>query len=249
MEYYNREIAVSYGKIKLGTAGKLSLNGLKELYPSYPKDPQSWKDYTEDWAEKEWTHKSPKIVTLNQIHGDSIHQVSTDSLGEEEKSNFIWEGDGLYTELPNQMLVVRTADCVSVFLYSTKRPFVAIIHSGWKGTNLGITERMIERAIEIGYAQDELYMEIGPYIQGSDYEVGIDVANFFSELGEEVCCPKGKNKFLLDVGLAIEKRVKERFPSLGGIQNSHTNVFQSPLYFSHRAKEEGRNLNFILWES
>ena len=246
---YNREISVSYGKIKFGTAGKQSLVGIKEFYPIYPKNAETWRNYTEDWVKKEWKHKSPKIVTLNQIHGDLIHQVSKNTFAEDGKSNFIREGDGLYTELPNRLLVVRTADCVPVFLYSNKQPFVAMIHSGWKGTNLGITERMIERAIEIGYAQGELYMEIGPYIQGSDYEVGNDVANFFSELGEEVCFPKGNEKFLLDVGLAIEKRVKEKFTRLGGIKNSHTNVYKSPLYFSHRAKEEGRNLNFILWES
>lgn len=248
MEFF-KEISTDYGNIQYGTAGKPSVSGLENDFPSYPKTPEVWKLYIEKWLSKEWIGNSKDLVVLNQVHGNSIHQVSTDSLREEAKSNFIWEGDGLYTDLPNQLLVVRTADCVPVYLFSTKRPFVAIIHSGWKGTNLGITERMMERAIEIGYAQDELYMEIGPYIQGSDYEVGIDVAKFFSGFGEEVCCSKGNEKFLLDVGLAIEKRVKERFPRLGGIQNSHTNVYKSPLYFSHRAKEEGRNLNFILWES
>ncbi|TGL11496.1 polyphenol oxidase family protein [Leptospira meyeri] len=248
MEYI-REISVSYGKVKYGTAGKQSINGMAEFYPSYPKNAETWMEYIKVWAGTELEYESPKVFTLNQIHGDFIHQVGIKTTIDGWDSSLIWEGDGLYSELQKTLLVVRTADCVPVFLYSSKRPFVAIVHSGWKGTSLGITERMIERAIEMGYSQEELQMEIGPYIQASDYEVGPDVAKFFSHLGEEVCLPKGKDKFLLDVGLAIEKRVKEKFKLLGGVQNSHTNVYKSPLYFSHRAKEEGRNLNFILWVS
>ncbi|TGK87869.1 laccase domain-containing protein [Leptospira noumeaensis] len=244
---FNREISLPYGKIKLGTAGKQSLDGLKKKYPSYPKDAKTWKDYTEVWVKEKYKSPTPTVFTLNQVHGDSLHQILPGSV--DENSGLVHEGDGLYTELPNSILIVRTADCVPVYLYSNKRPFVAIVHSGWKGTSLGITERMIERAIEFGFSEEELYLEIGPYIQGSDYEVEEDVANLFIPLGTGVCHVTGKEKFLLDVGLAIESRVKERFEKIGGIQNLRTNVFQSPLYFSHRAKEEGRNLNFILWES
>ncbi|MCW7493751.1 polyphenol oxidase family protein [Leptospira sp. 2 VSF19] len=244
-----QEISTVYGNIKYGTAGKQSLVCLQNDFSSFPKTADVWKVYTEKWIKRERISNLDNFVILNQVHGDSIHQVMLETSGDAASSNLIWEGDGLYTELPNRLLVVRTADCVPVFLYSSKRPLVAIIHSGWKGASLSITERMIEKVIEMGFSQEELHMEIGPYIQGSDYEVGSDVANFFSHLGEEVCFPKGKDKFLLDVGLAIEKRVKEKFQRLGGVENSHTNVYGSPLYFSHRAKEEGRNLNFILWES
>ncbi|TGL87328.1 laccase domain-containing protein [Leptospira congkakensis] len=244
---YNREITVSYGKVKFGTAGKQDLDGLKEVYPVFSKTPEIWKEYTTVWANKEFENIPHKICTLNQVHGDFLHQIS--SVAPDSNPDLILTGDGLYTNLPNRLLVVRTADCVPIFLYSDKQPFVAMIHSGWKGTNLGITEQMLDTVIQLGYTEEELHLEIGPYIQGRDYEVGEDVAILFQDLGDKVCFPNGNGKFQLDVGLAIEARVKVRFPNLSEIRNSHTNVFQSPLYFSHRAKEEGRNLNFILWES
>ncbi|PJZ84087.1 polyphenol oxidase family protein [Leptospira harrisiae] len=244
---FNKKISLSYGKIRFGTAGKQSLDGLKKLFPSYPKNPTTWKEYTEVWVKEKFDSPLPNVFTLNQVHGDLLHQVLPGPVS--TNSELDWEGDGLYTELPNSILVVRTADCVPVYLYSNKRPFVAIVHSGWKGSSLGITERMIEKAMQLGLKEEELYLEIGPYIQGADYEVEEDVAHFFMPLGREVCHAKGKGKFLLDVGLAIEAGVKGRFHKIGGIQNLRTNVFQSPLYFSHRAKEEGRNINFILWES
>lgn len=237
----------NYGKVLYGTAGKQSLESLKEKYPLYPKNPERWKDYTEDWVKGEWKVSSPQIITLNQVHGNSIHFIYRESKILNELN--VLEGDGLYTESDNSILFVRTADCVPVFLYSHKRPFVAIVHSGWKGTSLGITERLIDETLRLGYDLEELHLEIGPYIQRSDYEVGEDVAEHFLSLGDAVCLPIGHGKFLLDVGLAIEMRVKMRFQNFNRIKNLHTNVCRSPLYFSHRAKEEGRNLNFILWES
>ncbi|MCW7467963.1 polyphenol oxidase family protein [Leptospira kanakyensis] len=244
---YTREIIVPYGKIKFGTAGKQSLDGIREVDSIYPKTAELWKQYTEVWVQREFKTSKPIITTLNQVHGDSLHSVTSQQ--SRLSADRILEGDGLYTEIPKTMLVVRTADCVPVFLYSNKQQFVAMIHSGWKGTSLGITEKMIDTAIRLGYTQEELHLEIGPYIQGSDYEVESDVANLFSQFGETVLFTKGQGKFLLDVGLAIEKRVREKFSKMGGVKNSHINVYRSPLYFSHRAKEEGRNLNFILWES
>lgn len=240
-------ISTTFGKVTYGTVGKQSLDDLKEKYPNFPKTPEGWVGYIKDWAKGEWNDFSNNIVMLNQVHGDVIHSISSDL--ETNVSFPLFAGDGLYTEIPNTLLVVRTADCVPVFLYSNKRPFVAVVHSGWKGTSLGITERLLDEVVSKGFDLAELQMEIGPYIQGGDYEVGEDVARHFLSLGEAVCFPKGNGKFLLDVGLAIEARVRERFRNLNGIKNSHINVFQSPLYFSHRAKEEGRNLNFILWES
>ncbi|PJZ45102.1 polyphenol oxidase family protein [Leptospira brenneri] len=242
-----KELSLPYGKIKFGVAGKQTLDSLKEKYPSYPKTSSLWKEYTKEWIGKDFDSSKIQGFTLNQVHGDSIHSVTYSETN--QNSEKILEGDALYTNSSDLMLVVRTADCVPVFLYSNKRPFIAIIHSGWKGTALGITEQVLEKTLELGFDLEELQLEIGPYIQKSDYEVGDDVAKYFLSLGEDVCQGKEDGKFLLDVGKAIEVRVGKRFGNLLKIKNDHTNVFRSPLYFSHRAKEEGRNLNFILWES
>ncbi|TGL40956.1 polyphenol oxidase family protein [Leptospira perdikensis] len=242
-----RVISTNFGKIKYGTAAKQELGSSSAEFPFYPNTPEGWMEYTNRWIFREWKNAFIQVASLNQVHGNTIHSVS--SFPKTKIEDLILEGDGLYTELPNTALVVRTADCVPVFVFSNKQPFVAVVHSGWKGTNLGITERLLDEVLRSGYKLEELQMELGPYIQSDDYEVGEDVATHFLPLGDSVCRPKTNGKFLLDVGVAIEMRVRERFGTSVAIKNSHTNVFQSPLYFSHRAKEEGRNLNFILWES
>jgi YfiH family protein len=250
----NREITLHYGKVVFGTIGKE--DGINRFFGDNPelkktdndlKSPEDWFRYTTETFYLKYPEVDGTIHCLHQVHGDTIHPIESDTLsqGKEEQK----EGDGLYTFQKKQILVVRTADCVPVFIYSVKRPFVAVIHSGWKGTKLGIAEKMIELILKEGFQLDELQIELGPYIQKDHYEVGEDVAQFFVGLGEDVCEPKGKGKYHLDVGQAIENRIKRRFGEMMLVKNSKIEVFQSPQFFSHRAKEEGRNLNFILWES
>ncbi|TGL53032.1 laccase domain-containing protein [Leptospira kemamanensis] len=241
-----KEISLPYGKVVFGSLGKKDLTtSLSDVY-GFPKSPIEWSNFTKSVLAKETNLPSSQITCLNQVHGDQIDCVSDSTM---EDPGEVPIGDGLYTSQKNQVLVVRTADCVPVFLHSTKRPFVSVLHSGWKGTKLGITEKMIQTLLDEGDFLEDLSLEFGPYIQRSNYEVGEDVATDFQSLGNDVCMPKGNGKFLLDVGLAIETRVKRQFGDKLQIRNDHVDVFQSPLYFSHRAKEEGRNLNFILWES
>ncbi|EOQ87632.1 YfiH family protein [Leptospira yanagawae serovar Saopaulo str. Sao Paulo = ATCC 700523] len=242
-----KEIPLTYGKITFGTLAKLESAKYWNEPNHFPKSPSEWHTFTKNVILSINRFNGYDVFCLNQVHGDAIEKVDGFSNGSDSFEPK--EGDGLWSVHKNKILVVRTADCVPVFLYSTKRPFVSILHSGWKGTMLGITEKMIKELLNKGFQLDELVLELGPYIQKQNYEVGEDVANIFEELGKEVCLPKGKGKFLLDVGIAIEKRVKRMFGDNIQIVNEQIEVFQSPQFFSHRAKEEGRNLNFILWES
>ncbi|GBF41598.1 YfiH family protein [Leptospira ellinghausenii] len=242
-----QSVLVPYGKITYGTLGKVELSNTIQGNQVFPKSAKDWLTYTREVFSETYSIPTYQIHSLGQVHGDHIEKFPSET--NHIPVIEVKQGDGLFSLQKNQVLVVRTADCVPVFLYSIKQPFVSVLHSGWKGTQLGITEKMIEKLISEGFSFEELILELGPYIQRKHYEVGEDVAVFFTELGTEVCMPISGGKFLLDVGLAITKRVEQRFGENIRIVNRHTDVFQSPLYFSHRTKEEGRNLNFILWES
>lgn len=242
-----QSVSVPYGKITFGTIGKNQLHDEKMGDRMFPKSAWDWFTYTKEIFSEIYPNPSYQVHSLQQVHGDSIEEIPLDA--DKKSFNEMKDGDGLFCIQEKQILVVRTADCVPVYLYSKKQPLVCMIHSGWKGTTLGITEKMIQSLLDQGYSIEELVMELGPYIQRSNYEVREDVANLFLELGPDVCYPKVDGKYLLDVGLAIERRVKRAFGDKLFVSNQKNEVFQSPLYFSHRAKEEGRNLNFILWES
>lgn len=117
------------------------------------------------------------------------------------------EADGLVTATPGLLLLVKTADCLPVFLVDPKKHVVAAVHCGWRGTK----EKIILRAVEImqkkaGSDPHELLAGFGPCIERGCYEVGREVFDEFRRNGfktEEIFQPAEKSgKFYLDLRLA-----------------------------------------------
>jgi polyphenol oxidase len=113
-----------------------------------------------------------RLATAAQVHGDMVleHQEG-------------WSGwlrgdaaDGHLSLARGTAMAVTVADCVPVFVAHPSGA-TAILHSGWRGTAAGITERAIVRLQELGYPPGELHLHCGPAICGRCYEVSADVAH------------------------------------------------------------------------
>lgn len=244
MSPFYRKIETSYGKVIFGTLGKYDeKKKLSFEETTYPSNAIDWHNYANKKI-KEVLSKDIQVYSLNQEHGKKIWK--TDDID----TNGDNLGDGLISKTDNECLVIRTADCVPVFFFSTRTPFVAVLHSGWKGTFLGITESLLSSLSEYDIDPKDCKIIIGPYIQKENYEIKWDVAQKFIDLGEKVIERRGEaeDSFLLDTGAAIEERIKRMGLEIE-VQNENWEVFGTKDFFSHRAKEVGRNLNFILWES
>lgn len=112
------------------------------------------------------------IVQANQIHSARVEKV--DSPGVIENC------DGLITDTPELYPVIGVADCHAVFLASTNRSAVGILHAGWRGIAGGIIEEGISKlAEECGIPVREIELGIGPGIGECCYEVGTEVASRF----------------------------------------------------------------------
>ncbi|MEQ8819259.1 MAG: polyphenol oxidase family protein [Sumerlaeia bacterium] len=116
------------------------------------------------------------IALLKQVHGTALHDAAN-ALAAGEK---LLEGDGLVTREAGAAVCVRTADCVPLILTSTKAPFLAAIHSGWRGTLAAILPRAIALAGAAGHSPSDLHLWIGPCIRGDVYEVSEDLAAEFT---------------------------------------------------------------------
>lgn len=97
-----------------------------------------------------------QLAYLKQIHSDNIHFVKEKSLN---------EGDGLFTDTNNLALVVRTADCLPLFLSSDKENVIGIIHMGWRGAAGGILDN-------ISYDLSSFKVACGVGLRHCCYEVG-----------------------------------------------------------------------------
>jgi YfiH family protein len=116
-------------------------------------------------------------VVMRQIHSDRVHRVTGPPEGRPE-------GDALVTNRPGLLLVVRTADCLPVFLVDGSRRAVAAVHCGWRGTRARILEKAV-RTMEsaFGTKTADLAAALGPCIAPCCYEVGPEVRDGFIKAG------------------------------------------------------------------
>ena len=179
-----------------------------------------------------------KIVMLEQVHGDHILLVDRFPA---ENLPVYGEADGLITNISGIALVIRTADCVPVFIYDSVKQVLGAVHSGWKGTMLDVAGKCIGKMkIEFGSDPGDMHVFILPSIGPEMYEVNEDVAGHFPDnsLSRE-------GKLFVDLWGSIEDScVRSGIPE-GQIFNTgicnRTNYNE---FFSHRYGDAGRNLNF-----
>jgi YfiH family protein len=149
-----------------------------------------------------------KIFCLDQVHSHEMHFI--DALPDRRL-----KGDALATRLPGIFLIIKTADCLPLFLVDESRRVVAGVHSGWRGTQKRIAERAI-RAIQARYGcrPSSLLAALGPCIGPECYEVGEDVRQEFGDAGLPLDFlrphPGVRGKYLLDLVSANRRQLESQ---------------------------------------
>ena len=106
------------------------------------------------------------FITAEQIHGSEVAVVDAQSAVP------VANADGLITNDPRVCLGIHVADCGPVYLVDPERRVIALLHSGRKGTELGITTAAIgkmQRAF--GCDPARLVVQLGPCIRPPHYEI------------------------------------------------------------------------------
>ena len=110
----------------------------------------------------------PNLCTAEQIHGAET-AVLTASAPRHTSGV-----DGLMTDVPGLVLAIHTADCAPIFLLDPIRRAIALLHSGRKGTEAGITPRAIElMGKTYGSQPADLILQIGPCIRPPLFEIDL----------------------------------------------------------------------------
>ena len=112
-----------------------------------------------------------KIVTMKQMHGDNIVEVT------DKKIKEAGEADAMMTAESGVYLGVLTADCVPLLFIAPKERIAAAVHAGWRGTLAGIAAKTVTHfKNRYGVDAGELEVALGPSIGVCCYEVNEDVA-------------------------------------------------------------------------
>ena len=117
-------------------------------------------------------HKKP--IFLTQTHSTRVLQLPY--------SGQNLEADAVYTNVPNQVCVVMTADCLPVLFTTTSGNEVAATHAGWRGLCDGVLEETVK------YFQakpEDIIAWFGPAIGPKAFQVGIDVVEKFVAVDEK----------------------------------------------------------------
>jgi len=106
------------------------------------------------------------FATARQVHGERV-AVLSDPVTQESPDT-----DGLLTAIPGLCLGVYVADCCAIYLVDPVKRAIGLLHSGRKGTELGIARRAVETlAAEFGSDPSDLVAQLSPCIRPPQYEV------------------------------------------------------------------------------
>lgn len=127
------------------------------------------------------------LVFTKQEHTNIIRKVTKADCGYglEREADYI--ADGLITNEPGVTLVCFSADCTPILLFDPVQHAVAAVHSGWRGTAMGIVKTAVETMCrEYSCRPSDIRAAIGPCISKCCFEVGPEVPQAMLEsLGED----------------------------------------------------------------
>ena len=108
------------------------------------------------------------FVTAEQIHGKQIGII-----GSGTKEDQCFQGcDGIVSDQKGVCLGIYVADCCAVSIIDPVRRAIGLVHSGKKGTELGIVPNAIATmSAEFGSRASDLLVQLSPCIRPPHYEI------------------------------------------------------------------------------
>ncbi|MBB1270497.1 peptidoglycan editing factor PgeF [Shewanella sp. SR44-3] len=152
--------------------------------------------------------------------------------------------DAVYTNLPNRVCAVMTADCLPILLCDTQGTEVAAVHAGWRGLCHGVIEATVAK-FQCPTANIIAYL--GPAIGPLAFEVGAEVREAFCAKDADAAqyfCARG-GKFLAN----LEGLAQLRLQALGihAIHSASVCTFTNLDYFSYRRGSPTGRMASLVW--
>ncbi|MBI5886184.1 MAG: peptidoglycan editing factor PgeF [Deltaproteobacteria bacterium] len=190
-----------------------------------------------------------KIVTVNQVHGDTVLCLDEKTLAWYDSPV---DADAIITALPDIPIGVLTADCVPILIYDPVKNVAAAVHAGWKGTVKGVVVAAVKAMSgRFDSSPADLRAAIGPHIRECCLRVGDDVREAFAASFGEI-----DNLFHIDaVGLRLDLRAANLRQMVGvGLDVNHITTdapctaCHTDRFYSYRKEggKTGRQLSFIM---
>lgn len=117
------------------------------------------------------------FVTAKQAHGSGIAVIPHGVTPPLEPIEGV---DALITNQPGVCLGIFVADCAAVYLYDPESALIGLVHSGKKGTELGVVRETIWQMERMGADPGTIIGQISPCIRPPHYEI-----DFAAEIADQ----------------------------------------------------------------
>ncbi len=231
----------------LENKGLLNLIGGSEYDISFERKGAEVLIYVEEIL-KNMKASPEHIYYGKQTHGDNIEYCDGIRGSDYPLGKIFNDTDGLITDMPNIALVIKFADCTPILLFDPVNKVQCCVHSGWRGTVKRISQKAVEKmCVEFHCKKENIHTFLGPDIDVSNYEVGVEVYDAFCEFKnrDEFFIPYGK-KYKLDMTLANLDILLESGINKENIEISQLSTFNDLRLNSARRQRENYRLNCII---
>jgi YfiH family protein len=180
-----------------------------------------------------------------QVSPYQVHSARVEVVHASDSGAVLPATDGLVTRERGLPLLLRFADCASLFLYDAERQAIGLAHVGRRGLTAGTVQAAVARMTQqLGSKPARLWAGVGPAIGPCCYEVGPEEASKI-----ELACPPGSkvtrrdgSHTYVDLPGAVEAQL--RAAGVGHVENARLcTACHVDEFFSHRA-EQGRTGRF-----
>lgn len=185
-------------------------------------------------------HLPQAPLYLNQTHSTRVIQLPY--------SGTDLDADAVYTDQPNQVCLVMTADCLPVLFASKDGKEVAAAHAGWRGLCDGILENTVAT---FRCSPSEICAWLAPAISAKAFQVGGEVVEQFCAFDPKALTafnpdPIESGKFYGDLyQIARQRLTRLGLTEISGGQ--HCTFSEADKFFSYRRDQVTGRMANLIW--
>jgi copper oxidase (laccase) domain-containing protein len=142
-------------------------------------------------------------------------------------------GHALFTTKPNLPLMLLTADCIPVIIYSTKTPLLSVIHLSANTLDKGVLKNTVE-ALKQHVKTDSAHFKVilGPHIKVESYHHAVP-PHLSHDCWQTAITPHGIHKVAVNLTKATIIQLIDLGITSDNITIHPSDTNTDPMYFSH----------------
>ena len=109
------------------------------------------------------------LVRVNQVHSTRVVVIDTQKQKQSSQRKMV-DADGLITNQKDTFLLIKTADCLPLFLFDPQNRVVGLVHLGWRGAVSKIhLHALLKMQSHFNSHLQDIIVGMGPSICGECY--------------------------------------------------------------------------------